>query len=58
LSSDALNQLNISELKFDIDYSIRKKDPREKKKKSKAKYKQNKKGIDIKKSSKRKVNNI
>ena len=54
LSSDALNQLNISEPEFDINYSTGEEDPREEKKKRKVKHKQSKKGASVKKDSKRK----
>jgi hypothetical protein len=54
LSSDALNQLNISEPEFDADYSTGEEDPREEKKKRKVKRKQSKKGAGVKKGSKRK----
>ena len=54
LSSDALNQLNISKPEFDTDYSTREEDPREEKKKRKVKRKQSKERADVKKGSKRK----
>ncbi|CAG8651912.1 3721_t:CDS:1, partial [Cetraspora pellucida] len=56
LSSDALNQLSISEPKFDTDYSTGEEDPREEKKK--VKCKQSKKEAGVRKDSKRKEANV
>src|ERR1051326_3508874 len=58
LSSDALNQLNISEPEFDADYSTGEEDPREEKKKRKVKRKQSKEGAGGKKGSKRKGTDV
>ena len=54
LLSGALEQINISEPEFDADYSTGEEDPREEKKKRKAKHKQSKEGVGVKKGSKRK----
>ena len=45
LSSDALNQLNISEPEFDADYSTGEEDPREEKKKRKLSVSRVRKGL-------------